>query len=153
VIVAVVIAVTLVVVNGMDPDQKSWGTAIVGGTTTAGELLERLTTAPPAGAGPCRFTDRPTREPPLTAGGEAEIDVIVAGATVNWAVVETPLSVAVTVTGVGTETSASVIGISPQANPGIETVAGTGATAGFELVREMVPPTVGAAAVSCSAIR
>jgi hypothetical protein len=111
VIVAVVTAVTLVVVNGVDPDQKSWGTVIVGGTTTAVELLERLTTAPPAGAGPCRFTDRPTSEPPLTPGGEAEIDVIVAGATVNWAVVETPLSVAVTVTGVGTVTSASVIGI------------------------------------------
>jgi hypothetical protein len=111
VIVAAVTVLTLVVASGMDPDQKSWGTVIVGGTTTAGELLERLTTAPPAGAGPCRFTETPTWEPPLTAGGEAEMDVIVAGATVNWAVVETPLTVAVTVTGVGTVTSASVIGI------------------------------------------
>ena len=70
----------------------------------------------------------------------------------NWSVVETPLSVAVIVTGVGTVTCPSGIWKSVQAKPGIVIVAGTGATAGFELVRVTVAPPAGTAAVSCSAI-
>ena len=68
-IVATVVAVTAVVVNGTDPDHNPAGTVIVGGTITAGELLERLTTAPPAGAGPGRSTQAAAGVPPLSAGG------------------------------------------------------------------------------------
>src|SRR4051794_26004531 len=126
---------------------------MVAGTLTAGELLERLTTAPPAGAGPGRWTQAEAGEPPLSATGVARMSFIAVGSTVNWPEVETPLSVAVIVTGVGTVTWPSVIGKSPHPKPPIVSVAGTGATAGFELVRVTAGLPTGTAAVSCSAIR
>src|SRR3954453_3864441 len=101
---------------------------MVAGTLTAGEVLERLTTAPPAGAGPCRSTQAMAGEPPLSATGVARMSFITVGSTVNWPEVEAPLIVAVIVTGVGAVTcpSGSWNCVHPML-PGIVIVAGTGA--------------------------
>src|SRR5690349_17658467 len=99
---------------------------------------------PLAGAGPCRSTQAVTGEPPLTAGVVTRSAFSAAGSTVNWLDTETPLRVAVSVTGVGAVTCPSAIWKSVQAwVPGIVSVAGTGATAGFELVRVMAAPLAG----------
>src|SRR5690348_8316702 len=80
-------------------------------------------------------------EPALTAAGETWTDFSAVGSTVIWSETDTPLSVAVIVTGVGTATCPSEIWKSVQAwVPGIVIVAGTGTTEGFELVRLTVAP-------------
>ena len=147
-IVATVVPVTAVVVSGTEADHTPSGTVIVAGTLTVGESLERLTTAPPAGAGPDRSTQAEPGVPPLTAIGAGRMSFSAVGNTVNWPEVETPLSVAVIVTGVGVVTWESGIAKSPQAKPARVTDAGTGATAGFELVRAMLEPAAGVADVS-----
>src|SRR4051794_2337371 len=67
--VARVAPVTAVVVTGTDIENAPGGTVTVAGTLTAWESLARLTTTPPAGAGPCRFTQAVADAPPLTAAG------------------------------------------------------------------------------------
>src|SRR4051812_7437505 len=154
VIVAAVVAVTAVVVTGIDADHAPAGTVKVEGTLAAGELLERLSTIPPAGAGPCRSTQAVTGVPPLTAAGVSWSDFSAAGSTVNRPEAETPLSVAVIVTGVGGVTwpSATWKSVQPWV-PGIVIVAGTGTTEGFELVRVTVAPLAGTPAVSCNSTK
>ena len=73
---------------GTDTDHAAPGTVIVAETLTAGESLERLTTAPPTGAGPCRSTQAVSGEPPLTATGVTWTAFSAVGSTVNWPEVE-----------------------------------------------------------------
>ena len=149
VIVAGVACVTADVVTWTGIDHVPAGMMMVAGTLAAGELLERFTTSPPAGAGPWRFTKTSVGIPPLTAAGESWSDCTASGSTVILSETETPLSVAVIVTGVGTETCPMVTWKSVQAwVPGIVIVAGTEAAAGFELVRAMVAPAAPTPAVS-----
>src|SRR5262249_20215339 len=54
---------------GADAAQAPGGPLKAAGPLTAGESLERLSRAPPAGAGPSRSTQAVTGEPPLTATG------------------------------------------------------------------------------------
>src|SRR4051794_41054713 len=115
VIVAPAACATAEVVTGIDADHEPAGMVYVAGTLAAGESLDRLSATPPAGAGPCRFTQTVAAVPPLTAAGVIWNDWIAAGSTVIWSVTETPLSVAVIVTGVGAATCPSVTWKSVQA--------------------------------------
>ena len=81
-IVAAVACVTAAVVTGIDADHEPAGTVKVAGTPTAGLSLDRLSTTPPAGAGPCRSTQAVAGEPPLTAAGVSWSDFSPAGSTV-----------------------------------------------------------------------
>src|SRR5262245_52827022 len=120
VIVAAVACVTAEVVTGIDADHAPAGTVTVAGTLTAGLSLERLSSTPPAGAGPFRSIQAVAGEPPLTAAGVSWNNFSAAGSTVNVPEVETPLSVAVIVTGVGDMTCPSATWKSVQAwVPGI----------------------------------
>src|SRR4051794_922674 len=144
VIVAPAACATAEVVTGIDADHAPAGVGYVAGAPAAGGALGRPRETPPAGAGPgrvtpkgapgpplagagpCRFTQMVAAAPPLTAAGVTWTDWIAAGSTVIWSVTETPLSVAVIVTGVGTATCPSEIWKSVQAwFPGTVIVAGT----------------------------
>ena len=147
VIVTGVLVVTLLVGMVKGAEKLPAGTVTVAGGLAAGELLERLTRAPPAGAWPFSITLPPDKAPPLMVDG-MDRDCSDGGCTVNWPEAETPFRVAVSVTGVGTVTCPAVIRNCVQASlPGIEIVGGTGAAAGFELVSAMVAPPGGTPAV------
>ena len=116
-----------------------------------GESLERSTTAPPAGAWPLSITIAPPCAPPLMVAGVSVIDFIDGGKTLNCAVACPELSVAVRVTGVAEVTCPVCIWNCIHAVlPSMLTEAGTGAAAGFELLRFMTAPAAGAAALSCT---
>lgn len=73
------------------------------------------------------------------------------GNTLNCTIAWPELSVAVRVTGIGEVTCPVCIWNCIHAVlPGMFTEAGTGAAAGFELVRLMTAPPAGAAALSCT---
>src|SRR5262249_54153399 len=108
VIVAAVACVTAEVVTGIDIDHAPAGTVTVAGTLTAGESLETLSTTPPAGAGPWRLAQTIAGVPLLTAAGEIWTDFSAVGSMVIRSETDTPLSVAVIVTGVGAATCPSV---------------------------------------------
>src|SRR6185369_16736689 len=96
------------------------------GGLTIVELLERLTTAPPAGACPLSITMPCGCAPPLIVAGEIVSDFNEGGCKVNCAEAEAELSVAVSVTGVGPVTCPACTWICVQAVlPGIVIVAGT----------------------------
>src|SRR5882672_1685460 len=99
VIVTSVVAVTPLVgiVNGAEKDPA--GTSTVAGGLAAGELLDRLTSAPPAGAWPFSMTLPPESVPPLCENGICT-DWSDGGSTVKLPVADTPFRVAVSVTGV-----------------------------------------------------
>jgi hypothetical protein len=107
VIVAAVACVTAEVVTGIDIDHEPAGTVTVAGTLAAGESLETFSTIPPAGAGPWRLAPTIAGVPLLTAAGETWTDFRAAGSTVIRSETDTPLSVAVIVTGVGAATCPS----------------------------------------------
>ena len=90
--------------------------------------------------------------PPLMVLGEIVSDCNEGGCKVNCAEAEAPLSAAVSVTGVSAVTCPACIWNCVQAVlPGIVIVAGTGTAPGLELLRLIVAPPAGAAAVSCTA--
>src|SRR5439155_8239121 len=70
--VAVVGAVTALVWTLNETDASPAAAVTVAGTFTAGESLDRLTTAPPAGATPLSMTTPPTVAPPVMLLGEIE---------------------------------------------------------------------------------
>ena len=73
------------------------GTVIEGGGTTPGSLLERVTMAPPDGAGPFRCTVLAVvGKPPTTVPGDAVTEDSTTGLTVKLADLLAPLYVAVT---------------------------------------------------------
>src|SRR6476469_1245545 len=120
------------------------------GGMAEGESLDISTTAPPAGAWPLSITIAPPCAPPLMVAGVSVMDLSDGGNTLNCTLAWPELSVAVTVTGVAEVTCPVCIWNCIHAVlPGMLTEAGTGAAAGFELVRLMTAPPAGAAALSC----
>ena len=90
--------------------------------------------------------------PPLIVAGEIVSDFNEGGCKVNCADAEPELSVAVSVTGVGAVTCPACTWNCIQAVlAGIVIVAGTGNAPGLELLRLIVAPPAGTAAVSCTA--
>ena len=145
-------AVTPLVGIGNDAEKLPGATVTDAGGLTDGELLERLTTAPPAGACPLSITMPCGCAPPLMVEGEIVSDFNEGGCTVNCAEAEAELSAAVRVTGVGAFTCPACTWNCVQAVlPGIAIVAGTGTAPGFELLKLIVAPPAGTAAVSCTA--
>src|SRR5215204_7202381 len=149
--VAVVFAVTPLVGMGNEAEKSPGATVTDAGGLTIGELLERLTIAPPAGACPFKITMPCGCAPPLMVAGEIVSDFNEGGCKVNCAEAEAELSAAVSVTGVGAVTCPACTWNCVQAVlPGIVTVAGTGSTPGFELLMLIVAPPDGTAAVNCT---
>jgi hypothetical protein len=148
--VAVVSAVTALVWIVKEAEALPAATVTVAGTLTAGELLVKLTTAPPGGATPFSITTALVGAPPVI--GE-KIDRFFSEG--GWTVIETDTDddprVAVIVTEVAVVTWPSVneIGAGESAKPsGTVTEAGTGTALGLLLVRLMTAPPAGAGAVS-----
>jgi hypothetical protein len=84
--------------------------------------------------------------------GEIVSDFKDGGCKTNWVDAEPELSEAVRVTGVAAVTWPACTWNCVQAVfPGIVTVAGTGTAPGFELLKLIVAPPAGTAAVSCIA--
>ena len=111
------------------------------GTTAALLLLTSEITIPPVGAGDVSVTVPCEEPPPLrVAGDRVRLDSAMAGLTVTVVDCETPLSVAVIVTGVALETAAAVIGnAAPRSPAAMVTLAGTAAA---ELLLVKVTRTV-----------
>lgn len=114
-----VLAVTGLVVIGNVVPLTPAGIVTDAGTTAAGELVERLTTAPlgPAKPPPARSTQPVIAAPPVASVGFAWNGWAssVGGSTLNWFEALTPLRLAVSVTSVGTLTCPTVIGNWPHA--------------------------------------
>lgn len=145
---------TALVEIGNETDGSPAATKTDAGGLTDGELLVRVTTAPPAGACPLSMTIPCGCALPLMVLGEIVNDFNEGGCRVNCAEAELELSVAVTVTGVGTVTCPACIWNCIHAVvPGIVIVAGTGTAPGFELFITIVAPPAGTAAVSCTATK
>ena len=106
------------------------------------------TNAPPGGAGEFRVTLPVVDTPPMTFAGENVTDFATIGCTVKVEAIELPLKLAWIVTGVLAATSVVVIENSGEAFTPAATVtlAGTAATAGFELDSDTKTPPVGAGA-------
>src|SRR6476469_4733678 len=144
VMIAVVVAVTVVVGKATATCTLPAGAVPTAGASTADELLLKLTDAPPAGATPFKSTVATGWAPPLTALGEIEIDFSDGGSTVSCPVALAPFTVAVMVTGVDETTwPACIWNWSHPILPGMVTVAGTGAAFGSELGRLMTAPLAG----------
>ncbi len=121
------------------------------GGIAEGESLLKSTTAPPAGAWPLSIAIAPTCAPPLMVPAFIVIDLSDGGSTLNCTLACPELSVAVRVTGVDDVTCPAWIWNCIHAVlPGMFTEVGTGAAAGFELVRLITAPAAGAAPLSCN---
>src|SRR5450432_122211 len=150
--VAVVFAVTVLVGMASEAEALPGATLATAGGCTAGESLERFTTAPPAGARPFSMTIASGWAPPLMVPGAMMSEFSDGGSRVNCTAADAEFRVAVSVTTVGEVTCPVVIWNCVQAVlPGIATVAGTGAAAEFELERLTVAPVAATAEVSCTA--
>lgn len=148
---ASVLAATMFVGIEMETDELPAGIVANAGGMAEGESLLKSTTAPPAGACPLSIAIAPTWAPPLTVGAFIVMDLSDGGKTLNWTLACPELSVAVRVTGVDEVTCPACIWNCIHAVlAGMFTEAGTGAAAGFELVRLMTAPPAGAAALSCT---
>ena len=146
------LAVTLLVGIANEAEKLPASTNTEGGGLTTGELLDRLTTAPPAGACPLSITMPCGCAPPLIVAGEIVSDFNEGGCKVNCAEAEAELSDAVSVTGAGAVTCPACTWNCVHAVlPGIAIVAGTGTAPGLVLLRLIVAPPTGTAAVSCTA--
>ena len=148
----VVFVVTALDEIGNDAEKLPAATTTDAGGLTDGELLVRFTRAPPAGACPLSITIPCGCAPPLMTLGEIASDFNEGGCKVNCADADPEFSVAVSVNGVAAVTCpACTWNCSQAVLPGIVTVAGTGSTLGFELLRLIVAPPGATAAVSCTA--
>lgn len=150
VIVAVVFALTVAVGSENDTENCPGFTNTDPGGCTAGELLDNITVAPPAGAWPLSMTIAVGVAPPLIVLGEIVSDFSADSPTVSCPLADAPLSVAVIVAGVGEATCPACIWNWAHAMfAGIVIDAGTGAALGFELAKLIVVAT-GGALVSCT---
>jgi len=100
VMLASVFAATWLVGIESETDESPARIVASAGTIAAGESLERLIDAPPAGAWPFSMTIAPACAPPLMELGESVSDLMDGGSTLNCAEADPELSVAVIVTGV-----------------------------------------------------
>ena len=116
---------------------------LLGMAATAALLLDRYTTAPPAGAGPFRFTVPVEDVPPVTLVGLTATDETRGGITVSEAVWD-PMYDAVMMTGVAIAT-ALVVTVNAAVVPpsGTVTIPGTEAAA-LLLLRDTAAPPAGA---------
>jgi hypothetical protein len=152
--VAVVGAATALVGSGNETEKSPGATVTVDGGLTAAESLDKRTTDPPAGAWPLSITIAQAAAPPLMLLGEMDTDRSDGGSTVISVDAVAPLSVAESVTVVGSVTCpAWIVNWVHPMLPGIATEAGRGRALGFELARATVAPPAPTAAVSCSAIQ
>jgi hypothetical protein len=126
------------------------GMVMLEGTVAAGVFpLERVTSAPPAGARALRATVPVDGVPPRTELGLNVTDAIVVGETVRFADADVTPSEAVTLTVAPLAVLAVAIGkLTEFAPPGTVTVAGGMTSAGLEEVRESGYPAVGAGPLS-----
>ena len=97
-IVAVVTALTGVVLTVNVTEVEPAGTVTEAGTVALVELEDRLTTVPPVPAAPFRVTVPVELVPPVTVVGDSEIELRTAGVIVRVAVLLVPLKVPVRVT-------------------------------------------------------
>src|SRR5215207_1219620 len=155
--VSVVVACTLaprqlaVIVTVNETDSTPAGTVTLAGGWAAGLELERLTTAPPAGACPFSITIPPTGTPPFWRKGMPSRLRNDDGLRLKNFVVDTEPIVAVIVTVVGVSTCpVTKRNVTKETPPGTATEAGSGAACGFELARLIVAPPAGAPLFSCS---
>jgi hypothetical protein len=120
----------------------------VAGGLAAGELLDRLTTAPPEGAAPVSITITDVDAPP-EMGLNTLIDLSAGGCTLKLTDADAELSVAVSITAVGELTDPTWNRNWPNAKPaGMVKVAGTGAAVGLLLERLTTAPPCGAGPVN-----
>ena len=121
--------------------------AVVGGLA-AGELLERLTTAPPEGAAPVSITITDVTAPP-EMGLNTLMDLSAGGCTVKLTDADVAFNVAASVTAVGALTAPTWNRNWPNAKPaGMVNVAGTGAAVELLLERLTTAPPCGAGPVN-----
>src|SRR5215211_5007976 len=164
--VSVVVACTLaprqlaVIVTGVSAETRLVGTVNETDSTPAGTVtrggwaagleLERLTTAPPAGACPLRITIAPSATPPFWRKGMPSRLRNDDGLTVKLSAVDTEPIVAVIVTVVGVSTCpVTKRNVTKEAPLGTATDAGSGAACAFELARLIVAPPAGAPLFNC----
>src|SRR5215211_7558832 len=120
----------------------------VGGGLAAGEPLERLRTAPPAGAAPVSITITDVCTPPVI-GLYTLMYLSLGGCTVKLTDADVELSDALSVTCVGVDTEPTWNRNWPNAKPaGMVKVAGAGAAVGLLLERLTTAPPCGAGPVS-----
>jgi hypothetical protein len=126
---------------------------LAGRLATPGLLLDRETTAPPAGAPPDNDTNAEVFAPPATLDGLTvtlcRVGPALAGVTVSVALRVEPFSVAVIVTSVLAATAdVETTNVPVKPFGATVVVAGTLATAGLLLDREITPPSVAATSVT-----
>lgn len=97
-IVAVVTALTGVVLTVNVTEVEPAGTVTEAGTVALVELEDRLTTVPPVPAAPFRVTVPVELVPPVTVVGDSETELRTAGVIVRVVVLLVPLKVPVRVT-------------------------------------------------------
>jgi len=147
--VAVVGAATAFVGSGNETEKSPGATVTVAGALSAGESLDKRTTAPPAGAWPSSITMAQAAAPPLMLLGEMDTDRSDGGSTVSCMDAVVPLKVAERVTGVGDVTCpAWIINCVQAVLAGIGTEGGSGTAPWSELARGMLAPPGLTAAVS-----
>src|SRR5215218_7097218 len=150
VIVTGVSAETRLVGTVNETDSTPAGTVTLAGGWAAGLELERLTTAPPAGACPFRITIAPSGTPPFWRKGMPSRLRNDDGLTVKLFAVDTAPIVAVIVTVVGVSTCpVTKRNVTKEAPLGTATDAGSGAACAFELARLIVAPPAGAPLFNC----
>ena len=145
-------AVTLLVESGNEADGLPGSTLTVDGGVTNGELLDKVSVAPLAGAWPLSMMMHWGCAPPVIVLGEIVSDLNAAGSRLNCAEADPPLNEAVSVIGVAAVTCPACTWNWVQAVlPGIVIVGGAGNKLGFELFRLTVAPPAGTAAVNWTA--
>jgi len=128
-----------------ETDSTPAGTVTLAGGWAAALELERVTTAPPAGACPLSITTAPSATPPFWRNGMPSRLRSDDGLTVKLFVVDTEPIVAVMVTVVGVSTCpVTKRNVTKEKPAGTVTEAGSGAACGFELARLIVAPPAGA---------
>src|SRR5215211_4737252 len=149
-IVTGVSAETRLVGTVNETDSTPAGTVTVAGGWAAGPELERLTTAPPAGACPFSITIAPSGTPPFWRKGMPSRLRNDDGLTVKLSAADAEPIVAVIVTVVGVSTCpVTKRNVTKEAPLGTATDAGSGAACAFELARLIVAPPAGAPLFNC----
>jgi len=144
----VLLATALVLIAKVAEEVPAATVTVAGTVATPVLLLDRLTTAPPAGAFPANVTVPCEDDPPVTVAGFA-VKVLSAGVTVSVALCVAVLYVALIVTAVVAVTAPLVtLNVALVLPAATGTLAGTPTTAALLLPSVTVIPPAGAAAAS-----